>query len=469
LALDTQGIGLAQLGNNDELFKMYSWYDPKVFKAFSRFSAAIGQYFYQSGINNDVYGMKCGYFYNGRFHSFLEDFSKEFHEAFSRYLDARLNDPENAFEKPRTEEEELKLKHEFESLIMNLYQTSVEEGISANYDGTVKVNFLGSSSQDTVKRLMENLDVKKFSQEIFETISRKMIVSTALLPKFLKKGVFGHQLIELASEAYVDQMLDNTIEEDGYLGYSPLGFFELFENSFNASFRSDTWKRLKLLDFLYENYRFSFFMTEDTDYSFGEENMNDSKIYFLHGAELDTHRYSEMLKMFMSGGQVILNKSGLPHEINQRLEMFLIENRLKVEKVNFGCDISNVQLDAGRLVLFEADQLADQPDKVKSDFWNKLISTFEILHLNIDVPSEIQVSWQTRNISTAELNFEEVRRVSFYNLSSYKKKIKVPHVKNFALVKIQDEKNVNVSNWSQETEVELLPDGHISMDFGVYS
>lgn len=469
LALDYSGMGMSQVGSNEELFKIFSWFDPKVFKAFNRFISAMGQYFYQSGINNDVYGMVCGFLHEGRFHSFLEDTSKEFHEAFSRYLDAKLKDQSTDFEKPQNEIEEMVLMHEFENLIGDLYRTSVEEGLSANFDGIVKVNFLGSSTTDTLKRIMRNEEVSRYSQELFESISRKMFVSTALLPKYLKKGVFGYQLKELVSENYITQMLDKTIEEDGFLTYAPLGYFEVFENSFLASFREDSWRGLGLLDFLYDRYRFSFFQTEDKDFNFSEENVNDSKVYFFQGEELTQHSYSEMLKFFMSGGQIILNRTGMPQELGQRLEMFLIENRLKVEKVNYSTEISNVQLNSGRMVLFHGENLVEQSDKSLQDFWSKLISTFNILHLEISVPDDVQVAWQSRNISTAELNFEEIRRVSFYNGSSYKKKVKVPHVKNFALVKIQDEKNVTVSNWSQETEIELLPDGHISMDFGVYS
>ncbi|MBT7610351.1 MAG: hypothetical protein HN576_11390 [Bacteriovoracaceae bacterium] len=469
ISLNDDGLAQSQIGSNEELFKTYSLYDPKVFKAFSKFIVALGQYFYRDGIVNDVYGMKCGYFSKGRYHSFLEDSSREFHDAFSRYLDARMRDPENNFEKPTSAREEQILKHEFENLIMSLYKSSLEEGISANFEGQVNVNFLGASVHDSLKRLMNNNDIKKYSHEIFETVSKKMIVSSTLLPSHIKKGVFGHQLNQLMGENYINQMLQRNIEDDGYLGFSPLGFFEVYENSFNSNYEKDSWKNLSLISYLYENYRFNFFETEEESFAFNESSMIDNKIHFIQGSELNRTRYSDMLKLFMSGGQIILNRSGMDEGFCRKLEMFYTENSLKIEKVNYNCLITNIALDAGRLIIFEGFDLEELAVDIKKDFWLKLLSTFEILHLNINIPNEIQVSWSTRNISTAELNFEEIRRVDFYNISSYKKKIKVPHLKNFALLKIYDEVNVSISKRNQDVEVELLPEGHLAMDFGVYT
>ena len=215
---------------------------------------------------------------------------------------------------------------------------------------------------------------------------------------------------------------------------------------------------------------FVFGITESENFYFEKSNLRDEqRIHFLQGAELNQQRYSDMLKLFMSGGQIILNTAKMPDDFRRKLELFLIENDLKVEKVNFNCLISNVQLDLGRLLIFNSNDLACKPSEVKKEFWERLISTFSILHLHLEIPSEIQVLWKTRNISTSELKFEEVRRLSLYNLSSYKKKIKIPQTKNFALLKILDEINVNVSNLGQELLIEFLPDSHVSLDFGVYT
>ncbi len=470
ISLDFLGMGHAQIGPNDELFKLYSWYDSKVFQAYSKFIQAIGDYFHSHQVSSAVYGMRCGYFSEGRYHTFLEDTGKEFHEAFSRYLNAKLSYPQSNFEKPQDERGENLLKHEFQNLIMSLYRTSIEDGLCDHFEGVVDVNFLGSSGEDSLKRLMHNDDVKKYSREIFETISKKMIVSSTLLPHYIKNGVFGHQLKELVSADYLNQVLSPNFGDDGFLNYVPLCFFELYENSFNSSLMKSSWKKVGVLDYLYEKYRFSFSIIEESKFVFSEEGQNvDKKIYYLHGLDLNQKRYSDMLKLFMSGGQILLDRSSLDSEYLRKLEIFFIENDLKVETIRQNCLVSNIELGMGRIVLFEGSDLKDLSLDLKKDFWKKLLSTFNILHLDIEVPSEIQVAWRSRNVSSSELNFEEVRRVSLYNLSSYKKKVKVPQVKNFALLKIVDKFNVNILNWSQETEIEFLPEGYVSLDFGVYS
>ena len=107
--------------------------------------------------------------------------------------------------------------------------------------------------------------------------------------------------------------------------------------------------------------------------------------------------------------------------------------------------------------------------KKRLDFWGVMIATFEIPHLSFFLPEGIESVWKTRSTSGNELNFEEVRRVSFYNPTSYKKKVHLPLVRSFALLKVMDENNVKVKNWSQEIEIEMMPEGSISLDFGVYS
>ena len=173
---------------------------------------------------NDVFGMRCGYFAGGRFYSFLNDSGKEFREAYSRFLVAKLNETGKDFKKPVNEFEEESLKFEFENLIANLYDSTLKEAVSANYEGTVNVNFIGSSVTDTFKRLVGNIDIKKYSTELYETISRKMIASSALLPDYIKEGIFGHQFIS----AHVSRLFRSDIVARGNGGW----FFRVFSTFF---------------------------------------------------------------------------------------------------------------------------------------------------------------------------------------------------------------------------------------------
>ncbi len=76
--------------------------------------------------------------------------------------------------------------------------------------------------------------------------------------------------------------------------------------------------------------------------------------------------------------------------------------------------------------------------------------------------------WRTRGPGGSELKFQEIRRVSFFNRTSYKKKARINTKSNFAFIKILDETNVNVASANNVVEVEFLPGGFVSLDFGVY-
>ena len=112
------------------------------------------------------------------------------------------------------------------------------------------------------------------------------------------------------------------------------------------------------------------------------------------------------------------------------------------------------------------DSLA-QREKLK--FWHKIIQTFDLVHLSIPKIEGGHFLWRTREASHLELNYEEVRRLSLYNPTSYKKKLKIELPKNFALMKVVDENFVQIQNQTHHLELEFLPEGSLSLDFGVFS
>ena len=129
-----------------------------------------------------------------------------------------------------------------------------------------------------------------------------------------------------------------------------------------------------------------------------------------------------MLKIFMSGGRVILDRSDMSDEYLKKIESFFLENSLKVEKINYLIHVHNILLGEGRLLVIDGNALVEHNMKKCLDFWGVMMATFEIPHLSFFLPEGIESVWKTRSTSNSELNFEEVRRVSFYNPTSYKKK-----------------------------------------------
>ena len=69
--------------------------------------------------------------------------------------------------------------------------------------------------------------------------------------------------------------------------------------------------------------------------------------------------------------------------------------------------------------------------------------------------------------ASSELNFEKVKRLSLFNSSSYKKKLKIRYPSDYVLRKVVNENNVDVLSSTHEVELSFLPKSSVSLDFGV--
>jgi len=126
----------------------------------------------------------------------------------------------------------------------------------------------------------------------------------------------------------------------------------------------------------------------------------------------------------------------------------------------------------GRLFIFDSSEFEDlQKDGQKSDkkrqFWNKVFDSLDFKYPEIMAEEGLRYTWFDRGVASSELKFERVKRVSFFNPTSYKKKVKVRYPSQFIFQKSIDEKNVSMNNTTHEIELYFLPKGSVSLDFGV--
>lgn len=466
IALNSEGMAYGIVDNEENLHKLFSFYDSRVFQAYSKFCSKFGQYISEQGISCDVYGYTCGRMEEGRYVSFIDDHSQVFDQAFGRFLRARAENKKSDFQGIDSLEEEAIVKEEFQETISTLYYDSLSSSVSANWEGSLKFSFLGSSSKDLLNRMSGNDHTSDYSSDISRIIDKGYIPSSILLPQRKKKGVLGRQLVEMVNNTLIGQKLslDDAYEREG-VKFSFLNMFNLVELDSKVS----KWNDFGLVNYLDSNYHNCFSYLGEKAFSWNEEVPVQEQFYFVLGGELEEKRFRTILKIFMNGGKVILDNSNLDINLNRRLESFFLENNLEVEKVNFLTDVNYTHLGEGQLVVFNGDKLSSRSLNDRHNFWLKLIGTFEIQHIIVEASEQLEYFWRTRGSSTSELNYEEVRRVSIYNPTSYKKKFRLKFAKNFALLKIIDEINSNVTSQPHEVTGELLPDGSVSVDFGVFS
>lgn len=468
--LDELGRVVAAVDQEGNLNKLYSFFDPRVYKAYDQFVQTLGQYFVKEGIACDVWSMDCCQVtLEYGLVSYLKDYSQVYQQGFARFLKNKKFENSDLEEEVLSPEVEYLLHHEFYSMIRSIYLIAAEERIAGNWEGIVQVSFLGGGQGDFFKRIHASDSLVQYGHSLLESLSLNAISSSALLSGRLKKGVLGKMLDQLVTSSFTEKELSlNSFEDGRGSQFTPKIFFEVYD--LGADFPPDTigWADLGLWEYLQKYYSWCYSDRGTSDFSFNED-LEMDRIFFFHGLSIDQSVFHNMLKAFMSGGKVILNRAGLKKEFQRKLESFFIENELAIEKVKLHTTLVNTRLGEGRLLVFNGDDLVDLEEKKGMEFWHRVISAFEVGHLIVIPPEGVQIAWKMRSSNTQELQFEEVRRMGIYNPSSYRRKVKFMIPGHFRLLKVVDEEKVTFHHGQKEIECELLPEGSISLDFGVLS
>lgn len=466
LSLNSEQMAYGVIDADDHLMKIFSFFDTRVFEAYEKFVSKLGQYFSANKIPSDVWGIRSGYFKDGLYKSFMEDTGSSFEQAFTRFLQTKKSE-DNVL----SPIEEKQLAFEFNKKILDLYESNARECIKNNYEGTLDVAFLGASTENFLKRLSGTISTIDYSSELYESLAKDIIPSSVLISHSLKKGVLTRELNDLVANSYLPSRLSTTSYEHDDLSYfAPLSFFKVYEKIDGVSSLFQNWNDHQLWDYLKANFGWSYkIISNDTLKLHDNRTPYQEHIHLFHGHDVDHTLFNFILKTFMNGGRVILNRSGLSDEYSKRLETFFLENSLNVEKVNFKTQVQNINLGEGRLVIFDGEGFDAMSKNDYQEFWETIVGTFTLVHVPIQNVDGLDYYWRTRPSSTNELKFEEVRRLSLYNPTSYRKKVKMNLSKNFVVYKVLDETNVAVQTAPNVLEIELSPEGSVIVDFGVFS
>ena len=93
MALNKEGLAIAAIDNLDNVNRIYSYFEPKVFQAFRKFCHQVGHYFSQSGIESQIFGLNSYRIEDGHIVSFFKDHSSTFDTGYNRYI-KQLQDSE---------------------------------------------------------------------------------------------------------------------------------------------------------------------------------------------------------------------------------------------------------------------------------------------------------------------------------------------------------------------------------------
>ncbi|MGE3610524.1 MAG: hypothetical protein AB7I27_13120 [Bacteriovoracaceae bacterium] len=453
LSISIDGVHLAAIDQEQKLNKMFSFFEPKVWEAFGQFLNSFAQFLTINKIKSPVWGAEFSYVEGSKIISYLTDRSLAFEQGFSRYL--KQNFPQGTDLSEIHQEEQL--KSNFLDDVFKLFKTTAESSLAPFWMGMQSICLLGGGPKDTIQRsLKENKTQLDFFRDLFFVNSESLWPSSALMMKEEKKNLFVEFLREHFSSRAIDERYNYSIHSK-FLGeeFRPFSLIDIFGSN-----------HCGLINYLDTYFRWLYQVHGELNFTTEWIENNQYKIKFFHSRSLNRTSFSQMLKLFLMGEKVILDKTQLHPELEKRLQIFILENNLKIQSINFLTPVSIVELGEGRLITYEGDKFKNKEEQNK--FWEHLFRYLNLAHPLIKLDQDVFSLWRIRATSPFELNYLDVRRVNLYNPTSYKKNVYIQTQKHFAFMKMIDPLKAQAKSTPHGVEVELLPQGRIALDFGHY-
>lgn len=457
LSLSSDGVHIAVLDQEEKLNKMYSYFEPKVFQGFVEFLNAFGKFLAGNKIKAPLWGGVFHFQEGERNVSYLEDCSIAFEQGFSRYLKQNFKDGVDLSHPS----EEANLKRGFTRDVGVLFKSTAETALAPFWMGVQEITVLGGSPAETIERtLPDGKSQLTFVSDLMNHYTHGRWVSSSLLRakekgEILSRLLFEHFGFQEIERRYHYQVQGGELS----LEWKPFGVVDLFDDGINL------FRGIGLLRYLEENFPWAYSIHKELNFTTEWIEENQHKVKFFHGSALDRTRFGQMLKLFMMGQKVVLDRTSLSPELDKRLQIFILENNLKIQSVNFLTPVNICELGEGRFITFEGPRLDEESGK---KFWAHLFKYFNLNHMDVALGDEVFSLWRIRATTPHELSFLDVRRVNLYNPTSYRKQVTIQTKGGFAFMKMIDPSKASAKSVGHGVEVELLPNGRIGLDFGHY-
>ena len=465
---DSDGLYLSAWDKNSKLNKFYSFYDPNVFQSFRKFCWNLGQFMSQNGLDLPVYGLDAYKLDKGKPVSFFDDYSLCFDKGFNQYIKkTQSEDPkkiEALIENPTYEKE---LKREYKQTVYSLYLETCIEMFSGNWSGVIEQNFLGTASVDLFRRSLNSWQSQQnIFRQLFLGQFYNLCPNSILIESKYTKSAIGECLRKVVNHYQITHMLDSDYYEDeSSLSFHPLHHFHIFWDSSHEDSLIKKIKKSGLLNFLDRDFSWQYHVFKDDH---GIEDIDNSSVYIAIGEFLTEKDLREIFKFFLNGQKVLLDIHGMPEKLKKKLDIFIVENSLEQETINFLCKLEKISLGEGLLISFNSEKLSKEGISKTSSFWKKIVHFLDLSYLPVEVEQGVFYHWSARGSNPLELNYEQMRRVSFYNPTSYKRKAFIKSSPKFAFIRSIDPQKASFKSTPLGLELEMLPGGVITLDFGYY-
>jgi hypothetical protein len=455
-SLNKDGVQIFNFDRSNNINQMYSFYNPRVYQYFNKFLNVLNKYFIANAISAEIIGAEYFYYLNETAVSYLEDYSADYTAGFHRYINQIEQEDIEKFEQIKLNKKlEQQIEDEYKTLIRSLYKDSVNNQLRTNLLGFRNYLLLGSSFENTVERSLPDWEEKNnFFNSMFYAIYNNFIPLSCLLDNNEKDDCLDEALKNIVNKDFIESGLDDHSLEDKN-GFETMNLFNIFSNS-------SIFKKIGLNKFFDSEFKWTYKMNPDLNLDF------DENVYIFCKDQITSDEFNYALKVFMNGGVVFLNEESLSEDMNRKLTMFLAENSIESQSVRLGVIVKSSSLGQGSLFRFNVSELTGITEQKQFEFWNKIVSTMDLKHPVCSSDKDLYFVWLNRFSNSYELDFEQIRRVSIYNPTNYKKTMKIKGHKNLSFLKSIDERSVQLNSTQKALEIELKPKGSVSLDFGLF-
>ena len=460
LSISAEGVHLAVLDSEDKLNKMYSFFEPKVFQSYVEFLKVFGAFLGTNKIKSPVWGVSFEYLSGDKVISYLEDYSIAFEQGFSRYLKKNHKTPEGVeLKDPYLEG---KLKSDFTREVQELFATTGEGALAPFWMGRQTITVLGGSPKETIERSLPGGKPQfNLFRELFTHYAHGRRISTALLKGQEKGELLPHVLVEHFGAEEVERRYHyQSIHGELSAEWSPFGLVDLIEPG------EGTYRETGLISYLEQHHQWLYQVLGGLAFTTEWIEANQHKVKFFYAEGMNRTAFSQMLKLFMMGQKIVLDSNGLHPDLDKRLQVFFLENNLKLQTVNFVTSTTLCELGEGAFITYDGAKLKNAGQA--NQFWQNLFGFFKLVNPEVKADKEVFSMWRIRAATAHELSYLDVRRVNLYNPTSYKKHVVIHTQNRFAFMKMIDPAKASAKSVSHGVEVELLPQGRIALDFGHY-
>ena len=442
-----------------DLIKFYSFFDTQVYRGFSEFVKKVAKGIKAPEGSYRVATAEFGSLDSGEFNSFFEDYGNCFKKSFTQYLSS-LDERDKKSKKIGL------LKIKFQSFVKSLYFKEVHRQFSSVFLCHQFIGVINTGEKNSLENIFSKVSNASIGSQIIEAFSNEIIPLSFNIEKNGRNEIFSTQVKQLINANYLDRCFDGFSETEDSIDFLPLSLFNFVCGNNNTEEILFDWKKIGLLGFLNQYYG-KCFNTKIINPDRLRDTFLTNKILFVAAKSLNQRDLFILKEIFVLGAKIILDVSNISSEAELYLKEFLAEREIKKEVVNIGVVFSVHSTSKSSLLIFDSADFDIIHDR-KSEIWKKVIRSLDINHFNLnDEENGVLSCWRRRMTKPTEMDFAEIRRLSLYNISDYKREITLKMNDGFYLLKSVDKQNVSLEKEDHVIKMNFSPKSSISLDFGI--